>query len=47
MRGLDVSVSCQIRNRARQLYASRAMITTRRQVELTHAQHDVAARIRL
>jgi hypothetical protein len=36
MRGLDLFTPRQIRNRARQFHALRAMIGTRRQIELTH-----------
>jgi len=46
MHGLDLLAPRQIRNRARQFHALRAMIGARRQIELRHAQHDVAARIK-
>jgi hypothetical protein len=36
MRGLDLLKSLQICNRARQFHASPAMITPRRQIQLTH-----------
>jgi hypothetical protein len=45
MRGLDFLTPRQIRNRARQFHASRAMRDARRQIEFCHAQHYVAALI--
>ncbi len=45
MRGLDVLTTRQVRDRARQL--EDAAVGARRQIELRHAQHNVAARINL
>ena len=46
MCGLDVFTPRQISDRARKFHALRAMIGARRQIELRHAQHDVAERIK-
>ena len=46
VRGLNLFTPRQISDRARQFHALRAMIGARRQIELRHAQHDVAARIK-
>ena len=36
MRGLDLFTACQVCDCARQFHASRAMISTRGQIQLTH-----------
>ncbi len=45
MRGLDVLTTRQVCDRARQFEDT--MIGARREIELRHAQHDVAARLNL